>query len=121
MRISDWSSDVCSSDLPHQLAIEIIERVERRGRGREFLRRDGRCRRDRDEPHRDEDRGEQQQDAVDFPEPEAERGAVGQSTEERRVGKGCGRRCRARWPPESSKKHTDYTPSQLTDSTNLYN
>ncbi len=66
-----------ADDYPHQLAIEIIERVERRGRSREFLRRDRRCRRDRDEPDRDEDRDEQQQHAVDFPEPEAERRAVG--------------------------------------------
>src|SRR3546814_1374516 len=32
MRISDWSSDVCSSDLFAQVAVEIIARIDRQGR-----------------------------------------------------------------------------------------
>ena len=62
---------------PHQLAIEIIERVERRRRGRQFLRGNRRGGRDRNQPRRDQHRYEKEQDAVDFPEPQTQRGAVG--------------------------------------------
>src|SRR3546814_13332090 len=38
MRISDWSSDVCSSDLSHALQIEEIRDVSRRDKIRALVR-----------------------------------------------------------------------------------
>src|SRR3546814_7142082 len=32
MRISDWSSDVCSSDLAHRAPLEMVEAAPHRGR-----------------------------------------------------------------------------------------
>src|SRR3546814_7358724 len=74
MRISDWSSDVCSSDLPHRaMAFAQPRRAEQR------------------EPHeiaRARDRG-------------FERHALREAgrSEERRVGKECVSTCRSRWSP----------------------
>src|SRR3546814_2621631 len=78
MRISDWSSDVCSSDLVHVLKIAL----------RDLLRRDI------DQPglrvvaHR-------------VPIMRAERAGDGDEgrSEERRVGKECVSTCRSRWAP----------------------
>src|SRR3546814_2842949 len=70
MRISDWSSDVCSSDLAgHEL------QHHEPGRHRDLDRRDGRCG-DRDDRKRAQAR-----------------------SEERRVGKECVSTCRSRWSP----------------------
>src|SRR3546814_1038674 len=74
MRISDWSSDVCSSDLACLSAPGRGEgdlRRRRRSRGRSFLRRADRA------EHADQ-RGR---------------------SEERRVGKECVSTCRSRWSP----------------------
>src|SRR3546814_15193453 len=91
MRISDWSSDVCSSDLvdlAHVLGFQFFERVDDRlaqgGRGDGLV-----------------GTGSTQE---------------GRS-EERRVGKECVSTCRSRWSPyHSTKKRTDverrYTPKQ---------
>src|SRR3546814_19905443 len=104
MRISDWSSDVCSSDL---LVHHALQRVRRRGidhharpvgrvdvtmllpvEGIRFIE----C------------------DAMAMP------GTLLQyRSEERRVGKGCVSTCRSRWSPSHSKKndtvHKRYTQS----------
>src|SRR3546814_6608210 len=86
MRISDWSSDVCSSDLLHggeelagfsskielrlcRAAALLGRNLEARGTGRN----DGQLR-----------HGEQ---------------AIDQRSEERRVGKECVSTCRSRWSP----------------------
>src|SRR3546814_19435853 len=84
MRISDWSSDVCSSDLP--------------------------CRRGQPGPVQQrlpaevsgEDAGQQRgaRLRVEVGEPEAFPGA---RSEERRVGKECVSTCRSRWSPYHSK------------------
>src|SRR3546814_2726308 len=71
MRISDWSSDVCSSDLPQpgqrviELAVEIVRRRPQRGGV--------------DRQHRPSEPGHR--------------------SEERRVGKECVSTCRYRWSP----------------------
>src|SRR3546814_16025639 len=92
MRISDWSSDVCSSDLDHE----------------EYLRLQRTITTIRLEPHR-----ELARDVVEVPfvREHAPFGAhvrhvgaapPGRSTarsEERRVGKECVRTCRSRWSP----------------------
>src|SRR3546814_6726348 len=110
MRISDWSSDVCSSDLAFDLVAEEIdtqagflaggEQVEDAAAHREFaLVGDGI---DAAEAVRDEQFGERV--AVD-PLPRRERrgelaDAKGRErSEERRVGKECVSTCRSRWSP----------------------
>src|SRR3546814_16472950 len=81
MRISDWSSDVCSSDLsPHRRPSAAPRRA------RHFRRRHNR---DRPRPVRS---------SSDLRNP-----AYGRS-EERRVGKECVSTCRSRWSPSHSKK-----------------
>src|SRR3546814_16199854 len=104
MRISDWSSDVCSSDLiaageePHAVTPrgQMNEAIEdKRGlgayleRGREWL----------------QERGQRVRD-------QAELAAHGMASlvqgaarsEERRVGKECVSTCRSRWSPYPYKK-----------------
>src|SRR3546814_15279802 len=109
MRISDWSSDVCSSDLPLSLMAERIgrekaERIWRRSRQAvDALR----------------ERTERLGLAVDG----ATRGSIyldgnvldagglaHERSEERRVGKGCVSTCRSRWAPYhlKKKKTTDH-------------
>src|SRR3546814_12425804 len=102
MRISDWSSDVCSSDLvrfdQRRIADEPREAAEVRGRiedigiagagiGGEPALHQRRLRRDREKDGTDR-RGEQQR----------------HRSEERRVGKECVSTCRSRWSPYNSKK-----------------
>src|SRR3546814_19432852 len=101
MRISDWSSDVCSSDLRRReyravagggCARRLSGRA-RRGGDRRAVRALGRggqglyrCRtRRRDRPRRGDRLGR---------------------SEERRVGKECVSTCRSRWSPYHSKKPT---------------
>src|SRR3546814_20089909 len=87
MRISDWSSDVCSSDLQHAntsaasvpLALDLAVR-------------DGRRRGDR---NRVEDRRRG---------PDRLNRRCGRRSEERRVGKACVSTCRSRWSPDQSTK-----------------
>src|SRR3546814_4619778 len=71
MRISDWSSDVCSSDLSRRDAVCALATAVRRLSAHRKLRR----------PHR--------------------RPAIGAAdrSEERRVGKECVSTCRSRWSP----------------------
>src|SRR3546814_17138170 len=94
MRISDWSSDVCSSDLRrqrhrrgtadrgrHRLLDQLVERLEaERLQHRRGLRLAG----------------------ADVAAHEVV--ALLQRSEERRVGKECVSPCRSRWSPDHSKK-----------------
>src|SRR3546814_13521152 len=96
MRISDWSSDVCSSDLPKQfvehagarLARIILDRDEAeiaaiaRPRWTEF---------DRLLPEADPAVGQIGADVL--------RRQQARRSEERRVGKECVSKCRSRWSP----------------------
>src|SRR3546814_3599840 len=87
MRISDWSSDVCSSDLVTRLATFIaLEEQELAGAfiGVDFRRKRGgvgKFQRHMPLPTR------------------LERGDVDDRSEERRVGKECVSKCRSRWSP----------------------
>src|SRR3546814_15139167 len=74
MRISDWSSDVCSSDLQRPVALE--------GEGRGPL------------PHSLSDARRRRRAAAQH----------GRRSEERRVGKECVSTCRSRWSPYHYKK-----------------
>src|SRR3546814_17474344 len=85
MRISDWSSDVCSSDLP---TAPVGARL---GCGRASVRT---ARPDRHTGGTD---------------PRLRPGAGPRArSEERRVGKECVSTCRSRWTPHHSKKKTVY-------------
>src|SRR3546814_16945909 len=83
MRISDWSSDVCSSDLPRLLPIVRLRPLLVAGGRRRDLHLGLRARR----ANRASDR----------------RPHDGRS-EERRVGKECVRKCRYRWSSYHEKK-----------------
>src|SRR3546814_17555631 len=98
MRISDWSSDVCSSDLRAGIALTLVKRVldivgvrrlDQIMRGAELDRLDrggdARIAGQHDDPHRRRMRV-QPLDAR-------------QRSEERRVGKECDSTCRSRWQP----------------------
>src|SRR3546814_12440145 len=90
MRISDWSSDVCSSDLSvwrHRSAGGVAQRGlgnRRRGHRRGTV------------------------EVVDGPGEVEQRARLSltdhQRSEERRVGKECVSTCRSRWPPDPYKK-----------------
>src|SRR3546814_12466398 len=104
MRISDWSSDVCSSDLP-QIHRQHRQRGARGGghAGQEsgrFVRLLGHVDIgvEAREPERTQHRGEMEhRDAV----------AIDQRarSEERRVGKECVSKCRSRWSTYHEKKN----------------
>src|SRR3546814_1008482 len=91
MRISDWSSDVCSSDLNYGRAFAVIKR---RGAGQYEQCRAG------SSPSRRAIQGEGWACSVRFIRcmAAAREGTKGRS-EERRVGKECVRTCRSRWSP----------------------
>src|SRR3546814_11948138 len=90
MRISDWSSDVCSSDLPDQ-DLEENQKVAVSS----------------------SETGQSAIDAID-PNPvigqesdvndQAESAPLSDRSEERRVGKECVSTCRSRWSPSHYKK-----------------
>src|SRR3546814_13221267 len=102
MRISDWSSDVCSSDLPAkflsefgQWDFEVEERYNHKGEDRIRW------------PHRQNKIGQVSQGSkktgvensgIDFI-PSLRRKFSSIRSEERRVGKECVRTCRSRWSP----------------------
>src|SRR3546814_9047353 len=89
MRISDWSSDVCSSDLRARLGGGIAQPVylhPRQRRAAGAIARAALGQRSR------------QHDAV----------ALVARSEERRVGKACVSTCRSRWSPYHYKKQSSY-------------
>src|SRR3546814_5009282 len=86
MRISDWSSDVCSSDLD---AVEVLAEIGQRGAVI-----DGRAHRIAEVGHQRDAIGAGDHEgivALGLPD-------IGRS-EERRVGKECVSTCRSRWSP----------------------
>src|SRR3546814_18937446 len=102
MRISDWSSDVCSSDL---VFADPLERAERRFIGRQLAAVAlDRLARDRVQAARAEVVAERTPrfGHVRF-------GRVGERSEERRVGKECVSTCSSRWSPYHYKKKYNIT------------
>src|SRR3546814_20581097 len=100
MRISDWSSDVCSSDLGGQHPVGVLragEEVEDRGVGRTGELGSG---------HRGDLLHALELGRVLVDRALAEH-VLGRS-EERRVGKECVSTCRSRWSPYPYKKN-NYT------------
>src|SRR3546814_11024398 len=100
MRISDWSSDVCSSDLDHVLPrLNTPPRTARLLCSRRYVHHGGPFA--TSEPSSGYGRL-----ARDSRPPPAEGppSVAYASSEERRVGKECVSTCRSRWPPSHSKK-----------------
>src|SRR3546814_18742285 len=89
MRISDWSSDVCSSDLPLDLLRRSPPCRDSQCSNRAPIRR--RCRPGHAVP--------------------ARWAEICRRSEERRVGKECVSTCRSRWSPYHSKKKEYSDPS----------
>src|SRR3546814_12712546 len=108
MRISDWSSDVCSSDLRTEMTLRYREHlIEKRGRQAWESAIAGRLAdRSREMP---QVKGEFE--VSRSMEPGCDLGD-GRS-EERRVGKECVSTCRSRWSPShyKTKKHTKHIKS----------
>src|SRR3546814_16886487 len=103
MRISDWSSDVCSSDLWGRVHLHRLPLLRRERRARRMVPRHigGRCVMTGSTftLHRTED-----------PSGISGVGDVAwgiERSEERRVGKECVSTCRSRWSPYHSKKKTE--------------
>src|SRR3546814_14715900 len=107
MRISDWSSDVCSSDLTAStlpiLGLGMVERATRSRRHRPMVMVDLAVPRDIETEvgrladvylYTVDDLGRMVQSGTD-----ARRAAVVQRSEERRVGKECVSTCRSGWAP----------------------
>src|SRR3546814_17514478 len=96
MRISDWSSDVCSSDLPPVHKLQVANaRPEDSGRGIAHLPRALMAQRERAEGGVIEIVGKRSTPArAVYPYPEDE--GMENSSEERRVGKECDSTCRSR-------------------------
>src|SRR3546814_1956479 len=91
MRISDWSSDVCSSDLDGPDRADDASTGDHRVRSVQLQ---------PEHPDRRADAATDQQSDPDAPEPGNEPHQSGEErTEERRVGKECVSTCRSRWWP----------------------
>src|SRR3546814_14793796 len=103
MRISDWSSDVCSSDLRDQRHAARASRDRLGVRQPQGGERGRPARRRRIEvglaAGRDRSGGAGRMGFPPFPDP-----AQGRRSEERRVGKECVSTCRSRWSTYHSKK-----------------
>src|SRR3546814_20349482 len=123
MRISDWSSDVCSSDLGDQSLLNVRDAASFLGLSKSFL---DKARIRGDGPHylklgsrvlyRTEalqswlaarERLSTSQETWQ-PEPIQSRPMLGARSEERRVGKECVRPCRSGWPPYHKKTKKQY-------------
>src|SRR3546814_21112210 len=115
MRISDWNSDVCSSDLPAPCLVEfrlVVARTDQRGQARlegGGIRESPRRRQGMDSHPRSTDDGElsvteiwmicdQHRIALSTG-VDLDVWTAGDRSEERRVGKECISTCRSRWSP----------------------
>src|SRR3546814_13971045 len=104
MRISDWSSDVCSSDL-FKTGHNLYSRL---GSGIDYS---AASQRVHEEAERQLSRLDEIAEKVDDPKIERAREKIDQAlaastdrSEERRVGKECVSTCRCRWSPYNQKK-----------------
>src|SRR3546814_15943700 len=116
MRISDWSSDVCSSDLQDRTGAEGEGAAFRQRFASHGNRGPQNCAHDRPHAEASQQQAEDGRSAVERiarkngrqrPYPAAakpERAGADQGSEERRGGKECARTCRYRWAPDHSKK-----------------
>src|SRR3546814_20370655 len=103
MRISDWSSDVCSSDLLVELAQPRDRPVDDRDFGPQPRRHFRRMGADHAAAHHHDARGLNAGKAAEQ-KAEAARMALQRRSEEGRVGNECVRTGRSRWLPNHQKK-----------------
>src|SRR3546814_20236540 len=96
MRISDWSSDVCSSDLA---GFDGVQLHGANGYLIDQFLRDG-------SNLRDDDYGGPVENRIRLLS-EVTEALIAVRSEERRVGKECVSTCRSRWSPYHSKKKTE--------------
>src|SRR3546814_13124219 len=107
MRISDWSSDVCSSDLEMRIELPMIDFFGRGGRLKPSWY--GDCLPSRDFPM-----------LIDLhlqgrlPLERFVSETISLRSEERRVGKECVSPCRSRWSPYPSKKTKNHQNQENT-------
>src|SRR3546814_16691146 len=103
MRISDWSSDVCSSDLPAVSAVGGGTRQHRRdkdAKAPEALERG-----ESEEISHRHARAAANEAAAREPDRPGAKPPTDLRSEERRVGKECVSTCRSRWAPYHKKKN----------------
>src|SRR3546814_13397022 len=100
MRISDWSSDVCSSDLPMKRSWPTLKpRPGRTAASPAGQTRSGTI--SSKKPYWDVSAGR--------PDNRTSTNRMSTRSEERRVGKECVSTCRSRWSPYHEKKKQKYT------------
>src|SRR3546814_12157952 len=99
MRISDWSSDVCSSDLDNIMAQAILQLINE-GHIKRHLRRASLLYKARLDLF-DKMLTQHLSEKVEYTKPD---GGLAFRSEERRVGKECVSTCRYRWSPYHYKK-----------------
>src|SRR3546814_19422900 len=100
MRISDWSSDVCSSDLANHADIDQQQGYK--------------THRIRQQRHHAGDEQLTERHARRRHRVFGIAGGHGDRSEERRVGKECVSTCRSRWSPYHSKKKRETTTEEIT-------
>src|SRR3546814_2291068 len=98
LRISDWSSDVCSSDLRQSLHDAQQKYNRRCGIA------DRRRRRDETDPRRRDPHQRHRDEEGILPPQFVAEIAKEDRSEERRVGKECVSTCRSRWSPDPTNK-----------------
>src|SRR3546814_12829900 len=102
MRISDWSSDVCSSDLPGAATMPPIDGIGASSAGAAVFQ--PRPPQSSAQNSGDETRGLSIQQYLQAGQQAGQDQGVQTQTagrsEERRVGKECGSTCRSRWSPD---------------------
>src|SRR3546814_17273659 len=107
MRISDWSSDVCSSDLPHQAAAAygsgapragVITAEQLQGKALSYKNLN--------------DTNAAFELVAEFAAPTV--AIIKHRSEERRVGKECVSTCRSRWSPYHSKTKQTQNKQHIT-------
>src|SRR3546814_15900524 len=110
MRISDWSSDVCSSDL-HEESGQHHERIREEAQEETNVPRDPRPDLASEQSAGDQPRAKTEE--------QIHQRVVGGRSDERRVGKECVSTCRSRWSPyPQQKKQLDRTTSTANSLTN---
>src|SRR3546814_17173564 len=99
MRISDWSSDVCSSDLVEILKLEDIFRIRQPLVVAEFVAHIGQDQQARRDPQRQPGDVDDRISAVLGKRAQGDREIIAPRSEESRVGKEWVSTCRSRWWP----------------------
>src|SRR3546814_14804356 len=104
MRISDWSSDVCSSDLPPSTEATTTSEAPNEATTTTEATTTSAPSTTTTVPSTTTTTSRDSEELT--PSGPATPGTIGERSEERRVGNECGSTCRYRWSPYHSKKNT---------------